>query len=461
MAARFRITRRKSTSDIDAAFKKAQCAAEEAAQSKQLSFHRLDGAMNAYYLSLDRHDYYDRKDRGKLSVFCISNGLDLDDVADELQYGPSQCLLMDFDPDFPIHSDGQSLSEHHRDAIKFSVIQRCFAASNDSKECPQSATSSPLMRMDSALGRFYDGIGRCDYYDGDAAIGKLAAFCRANGVDSEGVDEEMDCAPTDCLLVDFDPDFPLQNGNAIRSPHDRAAAIFAVLRRCHQYGHCDVAAAPSPWPRDDAADIFKKLALGVNVEDDAATQSAVDVDTLFAAATLDEVALFLEDGHSAADCGGYDAVRGSFRCLSVQRICALTTAHHQRFNLWDGSSTIDIAAAGGSAVMRFVRDTFGAQYDAVRILNDFHHVLCAHDGVLEDISGFIGRQITCPLARCGCIARNYRPRRSEAERTLSRGHQSKRALVSESMTERVCTLRRPQSAGCGPLHFLVFLCFAE
>lgn len=353
----------------------------EMVPSKQ-AFDRLDNAMDAYYQSLDRHDYFEhgRKDRGKLSVFCISNGLEIDDVADELQYGPSQCLLLDFDPNFPLQPDDRDLSKSQRDAITFKVIRRCYKMSTVPPRRPSvsslsmteknrkygrqrfvpktSKTSKPqkqrnhrkhgksrksrdfqttsktrkssksdhvqnagtsycesridgdaLHRIDNALAQYYDGMGRCDYFEEVAVngtstvlMGKFMRFCTNNGIDAEGVEEEMECAPTDCLLVDFDATFPFPpsdhtaNLEVKLEAKPRSVIIFEILKKCYETGTATISTTTSIINREvetlinleslqsvdsmnsgfvveddgknDAVHIFEKLTRGLNGKHD-------------------------------------------------------------------------------------------------------------------------------------------------------------------------------------------------
>ena len=93
MAERFKITRRVTPPNES-----------NHTQTNLSNFNQLDSAMNRYYISVGRIDYFDDDNNGKLSSFCNLNGIDLDDIADELKYDPLDCLLVDFDETFPFHS---------------------------------------------------------------------------------------------------------------------------------------------------------------------------------------------------------------------------------------------------------------------------------------------------------------------------------------------------------------------
>ena len=66
-----------------------------------------------------------------------------------------------------------------------------------------------LIRIDEALEEYYANSGRDDYINNN--IGKFASYCKANGIDCDDIDEELKYDPTDCLLIDFDQNFPLSS----------------------------------------------------------------------------------------------------------------------------------------------------------------------------------------------------------------------------------------------------------
>eukprot|EP01084_Bolivina_argentea_P280939 480551_1 len=53
-------------------------------------------------------------------------------------------------------------------------------------------------------------------------------YCDVNGLDDDAVAEELEQNPTDCLLVDFDEDFPFKEEHA-----DREQAIFKIIQQCN------------------------------------------------------------------------------------------------------------------------------------------------------------------------------------------------------------------------------------
>ena len=116
MTERFKITRRVSINKIES-------------NKMSKSFSELDAAMNAYYKSVGRDDYYidhQNSSIGKLSKYCKANGIDIDDIADELKYDPLDSLLVDFDDKFPFHSSHLIQTQNEQTMIKYNIIKHCY-----------------------------------------------------------------------------------------------------------------------------------------------------------------------------------------------------------------------------------------------------------------------------------------------------------------------------------------------
>lgn len=122
MAERFKISRR-STSN------------SESINNEPNSFARFDKAMNAYYISVGHHNYFEKNKNnakkrqnknGKFSMYCKINGIDIDDIADELKYDPLDCLLVDFDDKFPFHPSHSIQTKNDQTLIKYNIIKYCY-----------------------------------------------------------------------------------------------------------------------------------------------------------------------------------------------------------------------------------------------------------------------------------------------------------------------------------------------
>eukprot|EP01084_Bolivina_argentea_P275904 470623_1 len=79
-----------------------------------------------------------------------------------------------------------------------------------------------IEQIDIALARYYKSLGQP--YD------KLfAGYCEDNGLEDDTLDEELEVDPSDCLLIDFDENFPFA-----KAPKDRGQAIFDMIRKCKE-----------------------------------------------------------------------------------------------------------------------------------------------------------------------------------------------------------------------------------
>ena len=106
-----------------------------------------------------------------------------------------------------------------------------------------------VIRIDEALADYYLDCGLTDYHDNSQDnIGKFAGYCKANGIESDDIDEELTYDAMECLLIDFDQDFPLKNHINITNKRERGIAIFDILKHCHQYGMA-ISPKSSPSPK--------------------------------------------------------------------------------------------------------------------------------------------------------------------------------------------------------------------
>eukprot|EP01084_Bolivina_argentea_P292504 502867_1 len=78
---------------------------------------QICAAIGRYYLSLDK-EY-----NGQFSSFCDENALDDDTLQEELQQTPEDCLLVDFDEEFPFE---KPLDENDQAKIIFDLIVKCW-----------------------------------------------------------------------------------------------------------------------------------------------------------------------------------------------------------------------------------------------------------------------------------------------------------------------------------------------
>eukprot|EP01083_Nonionella_stella_P168008 566068_1 len=80
---------------------------------------------------------------------------------------------------------------------------------------------SIIERTCAAIGRYYGSLGK-PYDD------LFSTFCNENGIDDEDAfHEEMENEPNDCILVDFDDNFPFK-----KPPKDKAEFKYNLIKRC-------------------------------------------------------------------------------------------------------------------------------------------------------------------------------------------------------------------------------------
>merc|ERR1719295_314208 len=103
-----------------------------------------------------------------------------------------------------------------------------------------------ITRVDKAIGRYYSSMGADNYFDASGK-GKFAQWCGDNGFEDEGVCEEIEESPTNCMLVDFAKDddgslafFPGLAGDI--AEEDRQVLIFNIIKTCIHAPDTDFAA---------------------------------------------------------------------------------------------------------------------------------------------------------------------------------------------------------------------------
>eukprot|EP01084_Bolivina_argentea_P082990 150257_1 len=85
-----------------------------------------------------------------------------------------------------------------------------------------------IKKIDAGLASYYKTHGRDDYFNDDN-IGKFEASCEENGFGEEDIADELETSAEECMLLDFDDNFPGVKNNNLE-------AIFAVIKKCHSGG---------------------------------------------------------------------------------------------------------------------------------------------------------------------------------------------------------------------------------
>eukprot|EP01084_Bolivina_argentea_P001902 3523_1 len=89
-----------------------------------MSIKKIDEGLATYYKLHGRDDYFDEENRGKFDAACEENGFGEEDIADELETSAEECMLLDFDDNFP------GVKNNNLEAI-FAVIKKCHSGGKD------------------------------------------------------------------------------------------------------------------------------------------------------------------------------------------------------------------------------------------------------------------------------------------------------------------------------------------
>ena len=85
--------------------------------------------------------------------------------------------------------------------------------------------SKDMKQIEKGLERYYERTGRT--YRDPLHIGKFVHHCYTKGIHNDKeLEVELNKKPNECRLVNFDKDFPLNNGK------DRATEIYYIIKYC-------------------------------------------------------------------------------------------------------------------------------------------------------------------------------------------------------------------------------------
>eukprot|EP01083_Nonionella_stella_P226122 803359_1 len=77
-----------------------------------------------------------------------------------------------------------------------------------------------------AIGRYYKSLDQ--EYDA-----LFSSYCEENGIDDDGdFQDEMDNSADECLLAEFDENFPFKNGQPPADDEERLKFIYDLIKRC-------------------------------------------------------------------------------------------------------------------------------------------------------------------------------------------------------------------------------------
>merc|ERR1712176_1676812 len=73
-----------------------------------------------------RYDYYNKDNIGKFIDFCEDNGLDVDDIEEELD-DPNNCMYVEFDgDDFPFPDNLKDKDTESLNSEIFQILKECY-----------------------------------------------------------------------------------------------------------------------------------------------------------------------------------------------------------------------------------------------------------------------------------------------------------------------------------------------
>eukprot|EP01084_Bolivina_argentea_P120585 213765_1 len=85
------------------------------------AFNKIDNALKIYYNSVGRKNYMNSEGVGKFLAYCIENGLEEEDINDEFNGDPSDCIYVSFDEHFPLNENEPDDQEKI-----FKIIKYCY-----------------------------------------------------------------------------------------------------------------------------------------------------------------------------------------------------------------------------------------------------------------------------------------------------------------------------------------------
>ena len=83
--------------------------------------------------------------------------------------------------------------------------------------------------MDKALGRYYESLGRNDYFNSDG-IGKFLDFCYREDFQEDEIDDEL-AEMEECSYLEFDDNFPFKS--SLKDEYEKQMYILNILKKCY------------------------------------------------------------------------------------------------------------------------------------------------------------------------------------------------------------------------------------
>eukprot|EP01084_Bolivina_argentea_P255779 430341_1 len=223
----------------------------------------IDDGIGSYYKQCGRSDYYE-DGMGKFMAFCLTNGLYDHDIEQEFNSDPNDCILVDFDENFPLQ---QCQNDSHDVDIKLEIFRLLhmffhpqIAELEEEKKIDEKTDDAKHMSRDNKQSKIISAYGAikciddalCIYYKSLNAIyidemtksGKFSAFCYQEGINDYDIEKQLKLPFDKCLLVNFDPDFPI---TIHQKEQDVTKIIFQMLNEMHEKTLLYTVLTVFPW----------------------------------------------------------------------------------------------------------------------------------------------------------------------------------------------------------------------
>eukprot|EP01084_Bolivina_argentea_P145458 254951_1 len=103
---------------------------------------KIDRLLEAYYKFHKRNDYKNADGIGKFKQFCDDNGFEENDIADEMQAPPDDCMLVDFDKDENENNIFPLYDTYNNEKEKQSAILEVINYMNTNNKIPKLETDN-------------------------------------------------------------------------------------------------------------------------------------------------------------------------------------------------------------------------------------------------------------------------------------------------------------------------------
>ena len=89
-----------------------------------------------------------------------------------------------------------------------------------------------IEELNKTLGQYYRALGKLQQYNQDGT-GILQHYCDENGIDEEGLKDDLEGDLGDSMLIDIDDNFPIPTNEQIDNDEQKQLYIFNLLKQCY------------------------------------------------------------------------------------------------------------------------------------------------------------------------------------------------------------------------------------